>query len=270
MDKGWRWTQWCLLFICIPIWLFSLTTEETYKKIILQKRAKRLGIEPPKAAIPGGLAGIKFLLTVTLFRPINMLFTEPIVLFLSLYSAFTFGVLFCFLPAFGIVFQGVYGFDNGKTGLTFLGLAVGIIIAAVTGIVIDRLYYRKQHDIAMREGRIHVAPEHRLYSAMIGGFGVTIGLFWFAWTARKDIHWIVPILGTVPFAWGNLCVFSATALYMIDVYGPLVGASALGANGLARYAVGAAFPLFTVQSKFISPDQLRGDTDYCSVQGTWY
>jgi hypothetical protein len=34
---------------------------------------------------------------------------------------------------------------------------------------------------------------------------------------------------------------------MLDVYGPLSGASARAANGLLRYTMGAAFPLFTVQ-----------------------
>lgn len=34
---------------------------------------------------------------------------------------------------------------------------------------------------------------------------------------------------------------------MIDVYGPLSGASAMAANGLLRYMMGASFPLFTVQ-----------------------
>jgi hypothetical protein len=34
---------------------------------------------------------------------------------------------------------------------------------------------------------------------------------------------------------------------MIDTYGPLTGASALSANGLLRYLMGAAFPLFTIQ-----------------------
>ncbi len=34
---------------------------------------------------------------------------------------------------------------------------------------------------------------------------------------------------------------------MIDVYGPLGGASAMAANGIARYTMGAVFPLFTFQ-----------------------
>lgn len=52
-----------------------------------------------------------------------------------------------------------------------------------------------------------VAPEYPLYAAMLGSFGLPVGLFWFAWSARGGVHWIVPVIGAVPFAWGNLSVF---------------------------------------------------------------
>lgn len=52
------------------------------------------------------------------------------------------------------------------------------------------------------------------------------GLFWFAWTSREDIYWILPILATVLFGAGNLLVFCSAMLYMTDTYGPLGGASA--------------------------------------------
>jgi hypothetical protein len=39
----------------------------------------------------------------------------------------------------------------------------------------------------------------------------------------------------------------ASANYLIDTYQALTGASALAANGLLRYVLGAAFPLFTLQ-----------------------
>ena len=72
-------------------------------------------------------------------------------------------------------------------------------------------------------------------------------LFWFGWSARSDVHWISPVLAGIPFAWGNLCIFLSAALYFIDTYGPLNGASAMAANGVARYTLGAVFPLFTFQ-----------------------
>jgi len=42
-------------------------------------------------------------------------------------------------------------------------------------------------------------------------------------------------------------------MYMIDTYSAPTAASALAANGMARYVFGAVFPLFTVQSTFLLP-----------------
>jgi hypothetical protein len=181
--------------------------EETYKKVILQKRAKRLGIEPPKNVGPTGLAGIKFLITVTLFRPVHMLLTEPIVTFMSLYNAFTFSILFAFFEAFPIVFVGVYGFNTYQTGLTFLAVGLGVLLGVASAITFDRVMYQKKHREVVSEGKLYVAPEHRLYAAMLGSLGIPIGLFWFAWTSRSSIHWIVPLLATIPFGMGNVSIF---------------------------------------------------------------
>ena len=246
--KGWRWSQWTILFLMVPIYIYSFAMKETYKKIILQQRAKRLHIDPPAKVGPTGFAAIKFLFTVTLFRPVYMIFNEPIVFFFSLYTGFAFSVLFAFFAAFPIVFEGVYHFQTGFSGLTFLGIGLGVVIGVVTSITINRIWYRKEYVKSLAEGRLGaVAPEHRLYAAMMGSFGIPLGLFWFAWTSRADIHWISPVLATIPFAWGNISIFTSAALYLVDVYGPLNGASALAANGLMRYLLGAVFPLFTIQ-----------------------
>lgn len=74
--------------------LYSIGIKETYMKIILQKRSKALNVAPPPKTGPSGLAALKFLFTVTLVRPVYMLFTEPIVGFISLYIGFNFAVLF--------------------------------------------------------------------------------------------------------------------------------------------------------------------------------
>jgi MFS family permease len=208
--KNWQWTQWITLFIIAIAYISSLGMQETYKKIILEKRAKRLGIEPPKATLPPGLAGLKVMMTVTLLRPISMLFTEPIVLFMSLYTAFAFSILFAFFPAFPLIFGGLYGFTVSQVGLAFLAVAVGVVIGTITAIVIDSYMYQNRFQQAVLEGKGVVAPEHRLYAGMFGSFGIPIGIFWFAWTSRSSVHWIVPIIGSVPFAWGNLSIFVRT------------------------------------------------------------
>ena len=206
--KGWRWSQWPVVILDAAVWLYALPMPETHKKIILQRRAKRLNIEAPPSTGPKGAAAVKMMLTVTLFRPVWMLFTEPIVGFFSLYIAFNFSVLFCFFAAFPLVFQEVYGFGRGPAGLVWLSILVGCMLGVMTIIAIDKLVYRKYYVRAL--GNVQkeiVAPEYRLYSAMLGSLGLPIGLFWFGWSARKDVHWISPVLAGTPFAWGNLCVF---------------------------------------------------------------
>ena len=246
--KGWRWTQWPILFIGLASFVFGLAQEETYKKIILQRRAKRFGLAPPPNPLPPGLARIKFLLFVTILRPLRMLITEPIVGCFSLYVAFNFSVLFGFFDAFPLVFQGIYHFNIGESGLTFLGIGFGCVVATLLFILIDHVTYKKKTRAARARGDMtHLEPEERLYAAMIGSFLLPVALFWFAWTAKKDVHWIVPLIATVPFGIGNLLIFCSCVLYLIDTYGPVYGASAAAANGMLRYVLGAVFPLFTVQ-----------------------
>lgn len=215
MAKSWRWTQWILLIVTGFLYVFTLLMSETYKKTILTRRAKRRATSPPPPG-PPVLALLKGIFTVTLIRPAHMLVTEPIVGLLSLYVSFAFGILFAFIAAFPVVFKGVYGFDIGESGLPFISIAVGVIIAAGTSVLVDRLIYQKKHHAAIAEGRTRAAPEHRLYLAMFGSVGLPVGLFWFAWTARRDVHWIVCILAAIPFAWGNLCIFVSGT---INTYG---------------------------------------------------
>ncbi len=161
--------------------------QETYKKTILAKRAKMSGNAPPPG--PTGLSALKFLFNVTFIRPIQMLYSEPIVIAWSLYIGFSFAVVYSFFAAFPYVYGTVYGFQVQESGLTFLSIAVGSIIGSIHVILVDIFQWRK-HFVAWKksgqDGKL--PPEHRLYGAMVGGFGLPIGLFWFAWTARHDTH----------------------------------------------------------------------------------
>lgn len=173
--KGYEWTQWCTIFLALAALVSVLPMQETYKKVILKKRAKRLGIAPPPGSKPSPMQMIKVVLTITVFRPIHMLFFEPIVLLFSLYNSFTFSVLFAFFAAYPYTFETVYGFNTWQYGLTFLGIALGVVLAALTAVVIDLTVYQKKYSQRLREGHKVVPPEERLYVGMIGAFGITIG-----------------------------------------------------------------------------------------------
>lgn len=271
--EGWQWTQWTLIFFAVFGWVLSWPMKETHKKTIISRRRARLGLPPPTSSFPTTGARLRFLVTVTLIRPVHMLLTEPIVGFLSLYVAFNFGVLFTFFAAFPYVFGSVYSFDAERSGLVFLSLGIGCALAVPSTLLCDRFLYQKHYHRSLSAGKSGVvAPEHRLYPAMLGSFGLrkpfppyplwlltraAVGLFWFAWTARQDVHWICPVLAAIPFAWGNLCIFTSAGMYLVDTYQALNGASAIAANGLLRYVFGFAFPLFTLNSKFPLPSRPR-------------
>lgn len=82
-------------------------------------------------------------------------------------------------------------------------------------------------------------PEARLTPAMIGGVLLPAGLFWFAWTTFSDIHWIVSIIGSSFFGFGQVLLFISLINYSIDAY-TVFAASALASSAILRALFGAA------------------------------
>ncbi|KAJ6276456.1 major facilitator superfamily domain-containing protein [Bipolaris maydis] len=141
------------------------------------------------------LSGFCFIVLMVLIKPITLNFTELIVLFLNLYIAFICGLLYLWFESFPIVFEGIYHFHLGSMGLAFLGILIGF------------------------DGNGNIAPEKRMFPGMIGCFFVPICMFWFGWSVRADVHFMVPIVGSGSF---GIAAFS----------------------DLQRSAFGAGFPLF--------------------------
>ncbi|EMC96617.1 hypothetical protein BAUCODRAFT_69506 [Baudoinia panamericana UAMH 10762] len=245
--KGWRWTQWVLLFFTIVGLAPAVAMKETYKSVILKKRARQRGMKT-QGEDRTFLQATKFFLTSTLTRPVWMALVEPVVGAFTFYIAFNIAVLYSFFAAFPAVFAQSYGFGIRATGLTFLGLGVGCLIGCVIIIAFAKTVFKRQVQRSREVGKGgKVEPESRLFTAMIGAVFLPISLFWFGWTANYSVHWICPVIAEAVFGCGNLLVFMSATLYLMDFYGPLFGASAMGANNIARYALGFAFPLFAVQ-----------------------
>ncbi|KAK3349580.1 major facilitator superfamily transporter [Lasiosphaeria hispida] len=241
--KGWRWTQWTMLFFCaFSLLLIVPFGRETFHPILKRRRAKQLGhtVSPS----PPLREKAQEFLTITIFRPLLMLVTEPIVGLVCLYVSCEFATLFTFFAAVPYIFERVYDFSVEQTGLVFLAVVIGCVLGTLTIILCDVFLYRRQipkHPPHM------VPPEYRLYPAMLGSLGMPVGLFWMAWTSRSDVSWVSPVVAMIPFAWGNLCVFISTMQFTVDTYTGTVIASATSANSLTRYGLSGAFPLFAIQ-----------------------
>jgi hypothetical protein len=73
-----------------------------------------------------------------------MLFTEPLVFYLSIYTAFGFAMLFSFFGSYPLVFMEVYHFDIKGTGLAFLGILVGSFSLSSSSLFSIRLYTKER------------------------------------------------------------------------------------------------------------------------------
>ncbi|KAF4636693.1 hypothetical protein G7Y89_g1382 [Cudoniella acicularis] len=240
-NNNWRYSMWVIMMIAAPILLSAGFMQETSKQRILYLREKARG---KKLVHQTGATRLLIRkLRVAVFRPLHMMLMEPLVACLSLYTAFAFAMMFSFFGSYSYVFQSVYHFNQKQVGLTFLGLLAGFICAVSSFAYFDATLYRK----ATHKAGGKPAPEHRLYAALVGSFMLPIGLFWFAWSPRHNVHWIVPVLAGVPFGWGTLSIFLSVTTYLVDVYQAHTSASAVAANGIWRYLLGAIFPLFTLQ-----------------------
>lgn len=241
---GWQWTQWTILFSASVTLMTMVGARETFHNTIMHRHSEDFCL--PLASSLSSSAKLKLFATSSIFLPIRMLVTEPIVAFICLYVACGFAILFSLFAAVPLVFQEVYMFDTEDSGLAFLSIVVGCLLGTLTLLLCDILLYRRK---ALRYSGQLVPPEFRLYPSLIGSLTIPVSLFWFGWSARQDIPWASPILAIMLFAWGNLCVFVSSAQYIVDTYHGSIVASAMSANSLARYGLAAVFPLFTIQSK---------------------
>ncbi|KAM3079316.1 hypothetical protein ACMFMG_005750 [Clarireedia jacksonii] len=242
---GWRWTEWLVAIMGFSAFFLDLFfLSETYPPVILiskaeelRRRTKNWGIHAKQEEIE---IDFRELVTKNFSRPLRLLATEPIVLALSIYMAFIYGLLYLFLTAYPIVFQQIHGMNAGVGGLPYFGMIIGMLCAGIYVVLTQPSYNRK---LTANNG-IPI-PEWRLPPVIAGGVSFACGLFWFGWSGyRADIHWIVPTLSGLMTGFGLLAIFLQSLNYLVDAY-LMFAASAIAANTLLRSLAGAGFPLFS-------------------------
>lgn len=167
-----------------------------------------------------------------------MLFQCPIVTLFALYSVIFYGYLLIMLATVGTVFQDVYGFTPGESGLAYLGMAIGFLIGQfILGPFSDG-YVSRMKAKHQGEGK----PEHRLPPLLLGATMIPIGFAWYGWSVQQHTHWMVPILGSALVAVGIMYTYLPVQMYLVDVY-TTFAASAIGANTIVRSICGGLLPL---------------------------
>ena len=238
-------TIWELVWLSAFCWVaLMFLLPETSATNILYRRTRRLRkltgndklISEPELA-SANMTG-KDIAMIALVRPFTLNFTEPMVFLLNLYIALIYGLLYVWFESFVIVFIDIYHFNLGEEGLAYLGILIGAIVTLP-----PFFWYLHRYLEPKFNENGELKPEERLVAAMFGAFCIPICLFWFGWSARASVHWIVPIIGSGLFATGSILLFNSVLNYLPDAY-PEYAASVLAGNDLFRSSFGAGFPLF--------------------------
>ncbi|BGO94746.1 hypothetical protein NBRC10512_007307 [Rhodotorula toruloides] len=238
--KGFRYVSWILLAVSSFFALIlPFILDETRASVLLSRKAARLrketGDERYQSKDDFERGSLREMMSTSLGRPVQMLLREPVLIAITAWISFTWGVLYLFLVSIPYVYSKVYHFNTGEAGVVYVVQFIG----SALGMAYDQWcsrYYRRNVE---KRG-----PEARLYSAFGGGIFVPLGAFIFCFTSYPQCHWIGSAIGIVILYIGMYLTYLTAFSYLADAYA-LYASSALSAMSFVRNCVGAVFPLFT-------------------------
>ncbi|KIW29345.1 uncharacterized protein PV07_05164 [Cladophialophora immunda] len=226
---GWRWCAWWTVFVGSAVFFgLMLFASESYAPYLLKQKAVQLRVDTGDWAIHAKIEErhetlgqtLKYLLQ----RPFIMVCKEPILLFICIYVAFVYALIYTFLVSYEIVFVEGYHMNRGTGGLPFFGVIGGLALSAVVHMAQERYY---THWARANDGIM--VPEWRMPICITGAVAFTAGLFWFAWTAAypRQVHWSIPAASGVATGYGLHTIFIGSTI--------------------SRSALAAGFPMFAKQ-----------------------
>lgn len=245
-NVSWRWVFGVGTFFALAALPFLILMPESYLPILISKKAEKLRKETGDNSIVASSelekASMRYIITVVLTRPYRMLVQEMIVACICIYALLVYAIFYLYFEVYPIIFQGpdsVYHFSAGLAGLTFLPIAIGGILAGPIIVLWDSRLAKAQ---ANGEKWSQKEEYRRLPLACIGGPLYMASIFWIGWSAKPDIHWIVPTLSGLTFGMSFLFIFFAILNYLSDAY-VIYAASAAGIASTCRSIGGAVVPL---------------------------
>ncbi|KAI9695997.1 MAG: Cercosporin MFS transporter ctb4 [Bogoriella megaspora] len=238
---GWRWIEYvtAIMSLAIAAVTFPAMTEG-YSPVLLARRAKRLRHMTRNWALRAKFeeteTNLKDLADRYLQRPAKMLVLEPILLLISIYMSFVFGLTYLFFLAYPMSFALERGWHPTQAGLPLLSILLGVI----GGGALIAFTTRTRLAPNPQEGR---PQETRLLLMMLGAILLPVGMFWFAWTSSPKLNPWPQIVAGIPIGFGIILINMQGLNYIIDCY--LINAnSAIAANTCLRSLFAAGFPLF--------------------------
>lgn len=242
---NWRATFWFMCALSGGCFLFmGFFLPESYGKTILYRKAQRLRAITgnqnivSEGEIENQHLSPKEIAMDILWRPLEVMIYEPVVLLINIYIALVYSIMYLWFEAFPEIFINVYHFTLVEMGVTYLAIIIGIGVGA--SIYIPVMY--KRFTVPMIEVPFSVPPEVFIPMAIFGSIMMPVGLLIFAWTANAETHWIACLIGALVFAVGAFCIFQTLFNYLSFSFFRYL-ASVFASNNLVRSNVAAFFPI---------------------------
>lgn len=183
---------------------------------------------------------------MTLWRPFELNFTQPIVFLLNLYivsnscqalatqaepnlqQSFIYMILYSWFEVFPLIYSETYGWSLGISGLPYLALLVGSVIGYIGYCIWHKYYWIKKYD----ELNGKIAPEERLPPVIVAAFCYPICLFCVGWTAGRT-HWSAPVIFSGFFGVGESGLLGCSRTILTAAWG--LAGTTLAFQGVLNY-----------------------------------
>ncbi|CAJ0548484.1 Ff.00g020970.m01.CDS01 [Fusarium sp. VM40] len=246
---GWRWVYYVSTIVMGVTAVACIFTRESNANQLLDKVIKEIqeetGIDDIKSGHDKGeKLTVSAFAQKTLFLPLKLLVTDPLVLFCAILCAIAFGLIYGLTESLTIVYTAPpFNFSQNNSSLAFIAIAIGEILNILPRFY-DAYIYKKYRKIHRR-----ILPESKITSFAIAAPLLAIGLWLFAWTIPPRvtyIPWPVSMIGLVMIGFSANDFSYVLFGYATDSYGKHA-ASAVSAISLTRTLTAGVFPLFTHQ-----------------------
>lgn len=243
---GWRWVFYVATIASGISVIAALGMKESRATSLLDQRVakikKETGYDNLKTESSDQKLTFKSFLQDSLFRPLQFLGTQPIVIFCAILCSIAYGLIYGLTESLTIVYE-QFGWSKANTSLAFIPILLGLILNILPRFWDQHIFrkYKKQHRT--------ITAETKITSFAIACPALAIGLWIFGWTIPPlvtHVHWIVSMIGLVLIGFAANDFAYVLFGYVTDLYGPYA-ASAVSSLSLSRTLVAAAFPLFTTQ-----------------------
>ena len=240
----WRWIFYVtsIADACIQVFgLFFL--QETYAPKLLAQKTKRLrketGNQDLKSEFDDHHIPLSRRLVTAISRPFIMITTQPIIIVLTIFMAYLYGLTYIVLSTYPTLWTNDYHQSVGVAGLNYISVGIGYFLGAqICAPLNDRIYSRLK-----KQNNGIGKPEFRIPILIISSALTPIGLFWYGWSAQAHTHWLMPNIGQVFLSAGIIVGFQSIQTYIVDAY-TRYAASGIAAATVLRSLAGFGFPLF--------------------------